>query len=353
MKDRHVKSETLGYPEYAKAVHNILHECMRVKHGDQLVIITDEPREDIGLAIYQTAVKLVPTKLLRIEDFVERPAKSFPEALQKEIKEFRPTASIYAATGQEGELEEFRQKLIGFLTDELKLRHGHMISVDSRIMLDSMSKDYKTIYKTTHALYNLLKDAKEMRVTDPHGTDLTVTFSPKLRWNASDGVPTPGQWTNLPDGEVFTCPETANGVVVAWEVGDYFSDKYGLLKDPVRLTIVNSRVEVVECADKDLERELTAYLKTEEHSSRMGEFAVGCLLGLEDLIGNLLQDEKFPGIHMAFGHPYPKFTGQEDWNAETHVDVIPLHVDAWVDGKILLKEGKFYPSALYRMGLVE
>lgn len=73
----------------------------------------------------------------------------------------------------------------------------------------------------------------------------------------------------------------------------------------------------------------------------MGEFAIGCLLGLKKLIGNLLQDEKFPGVHMAFGHPYPEITGQKSWDAPSHIDVIPLKVSVKVDGKPILKNGKF------------
>ena len=41
------------------------------------------------------------------------------------------------------------------------------------------------------------------------------------------------------------------------------------------------------------------------------------------VIGNILQDEKFPGIHIAFGNPYGEHTGAK-WRSSTHIDVVGL-----------------------------
>ncbi len=336
--------------KYDLAVTNIVKNCMRLTPADRLVVVTDKPRLDIGEAIAKGAETICPTNMLVIEDFVERPAKEIPQKMVDEITNFHPTASIYAATGQEGELQTFRSPLRHLLTETLHCRHGHMISIDEKIMLDGMSKDYQKIQNACKKLSEILIPARGMHLTDPHGTNLEVTFNKNLKWVLSDGlIDKSEKWSNLPDGEVFTCPENANGKVVAWEVGDYFSDKYGLLDKPITLIIENSFVTRVESEnkqslslrDKSLVHELEEYLYKYENGNRMGEFAVGCLLGLTKLIGNLLQDEKFPGIHMAFGHPYPELTGQKEWDAPTHVDVIPLNVTAEIDRKLLLKDGEF------------
>lgn len=332
------------HAKFLPAVRNIVHNCMRLSGQDRFVVITDQARLDIGHAIFNGGKNICDSKLVVIEDYIDRPAKLFPEKLAKEIVDFAPTASIYAATGQVGELPPFRRKLIDLLTVDLNARHGHMINVNESIMLDGMAKDYAKIYKTTHALYKILTPAKKMVVTDRHGTQLEVTFShePGRKWKASDGVPlNGGQWGNLPDGEVFTCPEVVNGVVVAWEAGDHFSEKYGVLQKPLTLNIQDSLIKDVHCDDKSLELEFIRYISEYENGNRMGEFAVGCLIGLNKLIGNLLQDEKFPGIHMAFGHNYSHETGAPDWNVESHVDVIPLNVNATVDDIPLLVNGAF------------
>ena len=58
------------------------------------------------------------------------------------------------------------------------------------------------------------------------------------------------------------------------------------------------------CARKDLEEEFWSYCHTDENSDRVGELAFGTNLSLSDMIGVLLQDEKLPGVHLAFGDPY-------------------------------------------------
>jgi aminopeptidase len=77
----------------------------------------------------------------------------------------------------------------------------------------------------------------------------------------------------------------------------------------------------------------------------VGEFAIGTNVGLTEPTGNLLQDEKMPGLHVAFGDPYGHFTGA-DWSSDIHVDVIPFAVDVDVDGEALVRDGAFVASRM-------
>jgi leucyl aminopeptidase (aminopeptidase T) len=63
-------------------------------------------------------------------------------------------------------------------------------------------------------------------------------------------------------------------------------------------------------------------------------------MSLTKLIGNLLQDEKFPTIHVAFGDPYPDETGA-DWESRTHIDAIMKDATLWVDDSKLMENGHF------------
>ena len=58
------------------------------------------------------------------------------------------------------------------------------------------------------------------------------------------------------------------------------------------------------------------------------------------MIGHILQDEKFPGIHVAFGDPYGAHTGA-DWTSTTHIDVVATRFDIWVDDRQIMADGKF------------
>jgi leucyl aminopeptidase (aminopeptidase T) len=92
--------------------------------------------------------------------------------------------------------------------------------------------------------------------------------------------------------------------------------------------------------DQALAQEVRDYLFSSPNGNRAGEFAIGTLTSLKQLVGNLLQDEKMPGLHVAFGNPYPQFTGA-DWDASIHVDVIPANCTIEVDGRIIMRDGVF------------
>jgi len=87
-------------------------------------------------------------------------------------------------------------------------------------------------------------------------------------------------------------------------------------------------------------REVEDYLAQHPNSNRAGEFAIGTNIGLTEIIGNFLQDEKFPGVHVAFGDPYGHETGA-DWTAPSHVDVLASHADVVVDGRKIMEAGRF------------
>ena len=89
-----------------------------------------------------------------------------------------------------------------------------------------------------------------------------------------------------------------------------------------------------------MRKELIEYLETDQNSNRLGEFAVGTNIYLAQLVGNLLQDEKFPSVHVAFGDPYPDETGA-DWQSRTHIDAIMKNATLRVDGTTLVKNGRF------------
>ena len=72
----------------------------------------------------------------------------------------------------------------------------------------------------------------------------------------------------------------------------------------------------------------------------VGEFAIGTNIAVTELSGNLLQDEKIPGIHVAFGNPIGYETGA-DWTSDVHVDVVPTGCNITVDGKIIMGNGIF------------
>ena len=89
-----------------------------------------------------------------------------------------------------------------------------------------------------------------------------------------------------------------------------------------------------------MKHDFWSYTHTDENSDRVGEFAIGTNIGLHGVIGNILQDEKIPGVHIAFGNPYGAHTGAE-WDSSTHIDVVGTKFDIWADDRQIMRAGQF------------
>ena len=326
-----------------EGVRQAVENCLRVRPTDEAVIITDRQTVEIGSAM-KTGVERITgaVRVFVMEDFGERPIE-----LPQEMKEALLSAdvSIYAAQGAKGELATFRTPMLRTIEANPKLRHAHMIGINAQIMQDGMCSDYQEIQRISRLVYDKVRDARSIRVTTDKGNDFTAEFSPDLRWTVSDGDIQQGHWKNLPDGEVFTSPQTVNGtIVIDGCLGDFFADRYGSLEEtPIRVEVRDGRAlrETLHCKDEKLREEFADYIfETDENSSRVGEFAIGTNTGLTHLIYNLLQDEKFPGVHVAFGHPLSAKTGAT-WDSKAHVDGVLKGPTILVDGAPIMERGEF------------
>ena len=326
-----------------QGVKQAIENCLRVKAAERSVIITDRETSEIGEAL-RKAIEAIggETQFFVMEDFGKRPI-DFSQVIEEALA--AADVSIYAAQGAKGELQTFRKPMLKAIEANRKLRHAHMIGITAQIMKDGMCSDYKEIQRVSKLVYEKVRNALTIRVATKKGCDFEAQFSPKLKWIISDGDIHPGFWKNLPDGEVFTAPATANGtVVIDGCLGDFFTEKYGSIeRNPITIHVADGRAvkTSLQCSNEVLHQELSTYIfETDENSNRMGEFAIGTNIGLTKLIYNLLQDEKFPGVHVAFGSPFPPKTGAT-WDSKAHVDGVIIKPTITVDGELLMNNGKF------------
>jgi len=326
-----------------QGVRQAVENCLKVQPSEKALVITDKQTIEIGSAI-KTAIEKITgeVEFFVMEDFGHRPI-DMPPSIAEAIR--TADVSVYAAQGAEGELQTFRMPMLKAIEANTALRHAHMIGITPQIMCDGMCSDYNQIQRISRLILEKVRDAEKIEVITEKGCNFTARFSPELKWLISDGDIKPGRWLNLPDGEVFTCPIDVNGTaVIDGCLGDYFAEMYGSLEDtPITIEIENGRAKKksIECADERLREKFTDYLfENAENSNRVGEFAIGTNTGLTELIYNLLQDEKFPGIHIAFGSPLPGKTGA-DWDCSTHIDGVIISPTIIVDGVTIMGKGQF------------
>jgi len=328
-------------------VKQAVNVCAGIQSGERVVIITDNDTKSVGNALYTEAFRVSPgnTSLFIMEDYGDRPLDGsyplvFPDELRSSLQE--ADVSFYAAGTRKDELVSFRTPMLEAIESNKHLRHAHMPSITEDLMNDGMAVDYHVVRELSRKLYERVRRAERIRVTSPAGSDFVVSLSERLSWKISDGFLVAGDWTNLPDGEVFTCAYDVNGIIVIDGVlGDYFDAKYGLLDEkPVTLEVKSGRIMNIKCVDNRLRMDLEEYSRQDKNASRIGEFAIGTNVGLTKLVGNLLQDEKFPGVHVAIGHGYPGITGAT-WSSKAHCDAVLRRVTIEVDGEQIMVDGRF------------
>ncbi len=326
-------------PSLREGARNAVHVCLRAEARERVTVIADEESLEISAALAEQFVQAdTDYRVFVLEDLTERPMKAMPPAILDELS--RSKVSVFAAQAQRGELGA-RMEMMQVVNGN-RLRHGHMVNISKQIMRQGMRADFHEIDRLSGRLIEKTRLARKIHARTPYGTDIEASFSERLRWIKTSGIIGVDKWGNLPGGEIFTSPERVDGVfVVDGVVGDYLCGKYGDLREtPLKIEIENSRVVHLECDNADLLEEFGRYVQTDENSDRVGEFAIGTNLSVTDVIGNILQDEKIPGIHIAFGHPYSEHTGQ-NWVSTTHIDCVGRCFDIWVDREQVMVNGKF------------
>jgi len=326
-------------PEYMQGARNAVRVCLRVQPEEKVTVITDRASLEIAASIaHELASVGCRYGAFVLEDLAPRPLTDMPRAVLEDLESSQ--VSIFAVVAQANELRTRMQ--MTDVVNRRKIRHAHMVNIERRIMLEGMRADFLKVDELSVKVHAIAQSAREIRAKTAAGTDVVARLNPNYKWLKTSGIISPNKWGNLPGGEVFTTPEEVNGTfVIDGVVGDYLCAKYGDLgATPLTIRVEENRLKEIQCANRALEEEFWKYTHTDENSDRVGEFAIGTNIGLRHVIGNILQDEKIPGVHMAFGNPYGAHTGA-DWDCSTHIDVVGTNFDIWADDRQIMRAGEF------------
>ena len=318
---------------------NAIRTCLRIRPGERVTLITDLETEEIGASLAAEARNAgAEIDVHVMEGYGPRPMLDLPAAVARSLE--RADVSIYAGQPKTGELA-FRRALTK-IVDRRQIRHAHMVSISRQIMCEAMRADFNQVDEISCRIRDRAEKARRIVARSRAGSSLEATFDPKIKWLKTSGIISTSKWGNLPGGEVLTAPARVDGVYVAdGVVGEYLCARYGDLENtPLSVTIEDSRITGISCVNQDLVNDFRAYTSTDENSNRVGEFAIGTNTAISNVIGNILQDEKLPTLHLAFGHPYAEHTGA-DWSSTTHIDIVGRHFDIWFDGEQVMKDSKF------------
>jgi leucyl aminopeptidase (aminopeptidase T) len=336
---RHDLGEVGFDPEFRPGAKSAVFTCLRVQAAEHVTLITDEECLGIGAALHEQFLAAGATvDAFVLEDLAPRPLAVFPPVIAEAMR--RSSVSCFAASAQPGELKA--RIAMTAVANERRLRHAHMVNITPRIMVEGMRADFARVDALSRWVFERASRARRLSASTPAGTRLEATFDPRIRWLKTSGIITPEKWSNLPGGEVLTAPARVDGVyIVDGVLGDWLAQKYGdMAGHPLAVEIEDSRIRAVRCDHAEAVRDFVSYTSADPNGNRVGELALGTNLAVRDVIGQILQDEKIPGLHLAFGHPYSEHTGA-DWSASTHIDIVGRHFDVAIDGVPIMKDSRY------------
>jgi len=330
-------------PELTLGAQNAVNVCLRIQPGEKVTVITDEATREIAASlVHQLELRGAPYRAWILEELASRPLTDLPREIVDDLETSQ--VSIFAVQAQANELKSRMQ--MTDVVNRRKIRHAHMVNINHQIMLEGMRADFLKVDRISCKVVDIVRRAKQVRARTSAGTDLAADLNPDYRWLKTSGIISADKWGNLPGGEVFTTPGEVNGTfVIDGVVGDWLCAKFGSLREnPLTIQVKGNRLTEAHSSNRELEDDFWRYTHTDENSDRVGEFAIGTNIQLKDLIGQILQDEKYPGVHIAFGNPYGAHTGAQ-WYSSTHIDVVGRNFDIWVDGAQIMRNGQFLLEA--------
>lgn len=317
--------------------------CLGVDPSEKVTLISDRETLPIAASLArELAANGCRWNAFLLEDLAPRPLTDMPAEILADME--TSDVSIFAVQVQRNELRSRMQ--MTEVVNRRHMRHAHMVNITPQIMCDGMRADYDRVDRLSQKVIEKARRARFIRATTAAGTDILAEMNPEYKWLKTSGIISRDKWGNLPGGEIFTTPGEVNGTfVVDGVVGDYLCAQYGLLQSsPLTIHIRGNRIAGCSSENRQLQQDFEAYTHTDENSDRVGEFAIGTNIGVQRVIGNILQDEKFPGIHIAFGNPYGEHTGAP-WRSSTHIDVVGLRFNIWIEDEPIMREGRFLIEA--------
>lgn len=302
------------------AAKTAVEQCMALEADESCAIITDDKRWEIGKALYDTATEITDdvtiTRYPVGNQHGEEPPAAVAAAMAAADVVLAPTTKSLSHTRARGNANDEGARI------------ATLPGITEEVMVMGLAADYENIDEHCTDVLAQVEDAEEIRVTTEKGTD--ITFEPGDReWYDDTGLcHEPGDFTNLPAGEVFVSPENVNGKYVV----DGTMRPHGLLEDGQTLEFEVEDGYVTSISDDEIREQVeTGAEEVGRDAYNLAELGIGTNVAVTELVGSVLLDEKAGGtVHIAIGDD-AGIGGDTD--APLHLDGIIREPTVYADGK--------------------
>ncbi len=307
-----------------KAAQVAVNNCLAVKKGESVLVITDLPERKIGYALWEAAKEAGSEAMLL--EILPRSSNGEepPEAVAKFMKDFDvlmiPTSKSMSHTKARRDACEAGARcatLPGILEDTMQR---------------TLNADYHEIAKRSIKLAEIVSQGKVAKVTTPAGTEITMSLEGRECHADTGLVHNPGDFSNLPAGEAYIAPVegSANGIIIV------DGAMVGKVKTPIKIVVKDGFATQI-TGDRSAE-ELEKILEPFGQPGRnIAELGIGTNHKAQ-IVGSVLEDEKVMGtVHMALGDN--KSMGG-NVSVPSHLDGILLKPTLWIDDKKIMEDGE-------------
>jgi aminopeptidase len=302
----------------------ILKDCLGIKPGEKVLIVTDDAKLTIGAALYEAArqMKAVAALLVTAPGTVDgaEPLPLVAQAMTEADVVICPTSVSLTHT----------QARINAVQKGARVATMPGITA-AMFAAGAITADYTEVEELTHKVVALLTAGATAKIVKD-GHTLTMSLAQRTGVPSTGVYKKPGAFGNLPSGEAYIAPVegTANGAMII----DGSMVGIGKLTEPLLVKIVNGKLAALQGRDADK----IAILLANGRNASLGELGIGTNQKAR-LSGVILEDEKVYGtVHIAFG-TNTSFGGTV--KADCHMDGIILKPDLYIDDRLIIKQGKF------------
>lgn len=308
-----------------KPSKTIVNDCLKVKKGEKVLIITDKNLKEIANEIYNAAKEITEAHLIEIpvgKVNGEEPPEDITKLMQEHDVLIIPTSKSLTHTNA----------VKNAITKGA--RGATLPGITKDMMLRAIDIDYNEMKENKEKLKKILDSGKEVHIKTKAGTDLRFSIKER-KAKSCTGIINKGEVGNLPAGEVFIAPveETANGKLII--DGSLLNNK---VETPIEITIKDGFAAEIK-GEKEAE-ELKKALESVNNKNAFNVAELGIGINPNAIItGNVLEDEKVLGTcHIAFGKN-SSFGGKID--IPIHIDCIIKDPTILIDDKEIMNKGKF------------
>ncbi|MDX9940737.1 MAG: aminopeptidase [Bacteroidales bacterium] len=303
-----------------------LRDAMGLKPEETLLIVTDEIKREIGLALHEAGKELCKESMLieiRSREINGQEPPAPVAAMMKMVDVVVcPTAKSLTHT-------DARREAV-----KVGVRVGTMPGITVDIMSRCLNADFDKIVDLTNFIADRLVGVKTIRVVTEKGTDITMPVEGRKIIPSTGVLRNKGESGNMPSGEVYLAPieGQSNGKVVI----DGSMAGIGMISTPITVQVVDGFAEEI-TGGEEAQRLVAMLNKSGRDARAVAEFGIGTNYKAI-LTGQILEDEKvFGTIHVAFGN---NLTMGGTIAVNSHLDGLVKEPDVYFDDAMIMKKGK-------------